>query len=130
MNAKNFTSLALVSFGNSWSITDNDYNTLVWSAENTQAKPTLAQLTAKIDELKLAEPLRLLREQRDTIHLPAWDKEVQIKFLNNNLPIPQNYLDWKQAYLDLPQNIAAGTIPAPTLDVDGNLVFNDWPVLV
>jgi len=95
-----------------------------------QPQKTKTEIQAEMVRLEALEPLRLLREQRGNIHLPAWDKDVQIKFTNNNLPIPQNYLDWKQAYLDLPQNIAAGTIPAPTLDADGQLVFNGWPVLV
>jgi len=101
------------------------YNTVADNPDTVQRK-----IKDEYDRLISLEPLHLLREQRGTIHLPAWDKEVQIKFLNNNLPIPQNYLDWKQAYLDLPQNIAAGTIPAPTLDTNGQLIFNDWPVLV
>jgi len=101
-----------------------------FKSQTNQAKPSETEILAEIVRLEALEPLRLLREQRDTIHLPAWDKDVQIKFTNNNLPIPQNYLDWKQAYLDLPQDIAAGTIPAPTLDANGQLIFNDWPVFV
>jgi len=103
-------------------------NPIDW--QDARPQPTDPEIKAEVARLEALEPLRLLREQRDTTHLPAWDKEVQIKFLNNNLPIPQNYLDWKQAYLDLPQDIAAGTIPAPPLDANGQLIFNGWPVLV
>jgi len=118
---------ALKKFCTDFSLQGTDLSTLNCYSSPVPAESEVIQEYTRILSL---EPLRLLREQRDTIHLPAWDKEVQIKFTNNNLPIPQNYLDWKQAYLDLPQNIAAGTIPAPTLDANGQFVFNDWPVFV
>jgi len=125
----NAQALASLRPGESFQMFNDSVHEILWKEVGT-TQPTELEIQNEVARLEALEPLRLLREQRDTIHLPAWDKEVQIKFLNNNLPIPQNYLDWKQAYLDLPQNIAAGTIPAPTIYANGQLIFNGWPVLV
>jgi len=38
--------------------------------------------------------------------------------------MPQNIAIYRQALRDLPQDIAAGKIVAPTIDNNGNLVFN------
>ena len=125
----NAQALASLRPGESFQMFNDSVHEILWKEVGT-TQPTELEIQNEVARLEALEPLRLLREQRGTIHLPAWDKEVQIKFTNNNLPIPQNYLDWKQAYLDLPQDIAAGTIPAPPLDTNGQLVFNGWPVLV
>ena len=45
---------------------DNDYNQLTWLSPDIP-KPTKAQVDAKIAELQAAEPMRLLRVERDRL---------------------------------------------------------------
>ena len=72
-------------------------------------------LNAKIAELTAAEPLRLLRQQRDQL-LAQTDWWV--------LPdrtATQAQLDYRQSLRDLPQN------SSPELDENGNLINVNWP---
>ena len=72
-------------------------------------------VSAKIAELQAAEPLRLLRHQRDQL-LAQTDWWV--------LPdrtATQAQLDYRQALRDLPQN------SSPELDANGNLINVNWP---
>ena len=45
---------------------DNNYNQLTWLSPNI-LRPTREQVYAKIEELKAAEPMRLLRNERDRL---------------------------------------------------------------
>ena len=94
-------------------IINNDYKTIVWRDERPQ--PTEAEIQAKIAELQAAEPLRLLRQQRDQL-LAQTDWWV--------LPdrtATQAQLDYRQSLRDLPQN------SSPELDENGNLINVNWP---
>ena len=50
--------------GNTYSISGEGLDGLVWN-EGSVNPPTIEQIQAKIDELTAAEPLRLLRAERD-----------------------------------------------------------------
>ena len=52
--------------GAEWSVNADDYDQLTWYSENIP-KPTKEELEAKIEELKAAEPMRLLRVYRDKL---------------------------------------------------------------
>lgn len=47
-----------------WDMPDGDYSSLNWLDTN-QTKPTETEVNAKITELQNAEPLRLLRSERN-----------------------------------------------------------------
>jgi len=47
-----------------WDLPEGTYESLVWLDSN-QSKPTEAEVNAKIAELQAAEPMRLLRQQRN-----------------------------------------------------------------
>ncbi len=47
-----------------WDLPEGTYESLVWLDSN-QSKPTEAEVNAKIAELQAAEPLSLLRRQRN-----------------------------------------------------------------
>jgi hypothetical protein len=47
-----------------WNLPEGTYESLVW-LDNNQTKPTKAEVDAKITELQSAEPMRLLRQQRN-----------------------------------------------------------------
>lgn len=86
---------------------------------------TKEQIQAKIAELQAAEPLRLLRIQRNQI-LQQSDWEVQ---RNQERNITDTALiEYRNALRDLPQKIEAEEIEAPTLSETGELIFEHWPV--
>ena len=95
---------------------------IYWYDERPQ--PTEEEIQAKITELQAAEPLRLLRIERNQI-LQQSDWEVQRNTERNITD--SNLIDYRNALRDLPQEIANGNIPAPTLDENGMLVFEHWP---
>ena len=80
-----------------------------------QVEPTQSQVTAKIEELELAEPMRLLRLQRNTL-LSATDWQVL-----PDLTPSQAVLDYRQSLRDLPSTAT------PSLDSDGQLTGVTWP---
>jgi len=51
--------------GESWSWNGDDYSGLTWLADTP--KPTEAEIAAKKAELEAAEPMRLLRVERDRL---------------------------------------------------------------
>ena len=52
--------------GAEWSVNGNTYEGINW-LDKTQTKPTKDEVNKKIDELKAAEPMNLLREERDRL---------------------------------------------------------------
>ena len=75
-------------------------------------------IKTEYDKLNALEPMRLLRQERDRLLLSTdWAG-------NSDVTMPQNIAIYRQALRDLPQDIAAGKIVAPTIDNNGNLVFN------
>jgi len=86
---------------------------LIWDDEREQ--PTEAEIQAKIAELTAAEPMRLLRVERDRlIALTDW------RFRSDLTP-SQAWIDYCQALRDLPEN------STPALDENGNLTGVNWP---
>ena len=76
---------------------------------------------AKIAELQAAEPMRLLRIERDRLL-----QQTDWRFRIDQEP-SQAWYEYCQALRDLPQEIENGNIPAPTLNENGMLVFEHWP---
>ena len=79
-------------------------------------KPTEEEIQAKIAELEAAEPMRLLRIQRDQLL-----QETDWRFRSDLTP-SQEWIDYCQALRDLPAN------SEPQLDENGNLTNVNWPV--
>ena len=78
-------------------------------------KPSEEQIQAKIAELTAAEPIRLLRVERDRrIALTDW------RFRSDLTP-SQAWIDYCQALRDLPATAN------PALDENGNLTGVTWP---
>ena len=89
-------------------------NEIIWQDLNT-SKPTEEQIQAKIAELIAAEPMRLLRVERDRlIALTDW------RFRSDLIP-SQAWIDYCQALRDLPAN------STPALDENGQLTGVNWP---
>ena len=90
-----------------------DYSGLEWYDE--RPKPTKEELQAKINELEAAEPMRLLKEERNR-RLTETDWRFRI-----DQDPSQAWYDYCQALRDLPLN------SDPQLDENGNLTNVTWP---
>jgi len=91
---------------------------------DSRPQPTEAEIQAKIAELEAAEPLRLLRIERNRL-LQETDWEIT-RGLEEGLNI-DSLKTYRTALRNLPQQIEAGEITAPTLNDNGMLVFEHWP---
>jgi len=95
---------------------------LDWHDERPQ--PTESEIKAKIAELEAAEPLRLLRIERDRL-LQQTDWEIQ-RNTERNIDSTE-LITYRNALRDLPQDISANNVPSPTLSETGELLFDHWP---
>ena len=90
-------------------------DTVIMQWHDTRPQPTEEQIQAKLAELEAAEPMRLLRMERDRlIALTDWR-------FRSDLSPSQAWIDYCQALRDLP---ATAT---PSLDENGNLTNVTWP---
>ena len=91
----------------------DDASTIGWI--NPVNAPSIEQINAKFQELNAAEPMRLLRQERDRrIAETDW-------WAGQDLTMTQEQLDYRQALRDLPSTAS------PTLDEQGNLTNVTWP---
>ena len=111
------TALTLLAPGAQWSCRDDDYNQLEWYSEDIP-KPTLAEVNAKIEELKAAEPMRLLRRERDRLIA-----ETDWWVLPDRTPT-DDQLAYRQALRDLPTTATPVLDPTTRLGISGF----DWPI--
>jgi len=116
--------LSIIRPNSSWSCDGDSYEGISWLDENT-SQPTEEEIQTKIAELTAAEPLRLLRLERDRL-LQQTDWEIQ-RNTERNIDSTE-LITYRNALRDLPQEIESGNISAPTLDDQGNLIFDNWPV--
>ena len=96
------------------------YSGIEWLDKN-QTQPTEEEVNAKVTELTNAEPMRLLREERDyRISLSDW-RVTKAKETSTN--IPAAWKTYRQSLRDLP---ASST---PKLDSNDNLDMSSvtWP---
>lgn len=115
---KNDIPAALTSLkpGAQWVLRGEDYSGLEW-LDSSQTKPTETEVTNKITALDTAEPMRLLRLERDKrIALTDWRA-------SSDLTLSDAWKTYRQALRDLPASAS------PTLDSDGNLKMSSvtWP---
>ena len=101
--------------GAEWVLRGTEYSGLEWLDSGQQ--PTEQEVKAKIIELDAAEPMRLLRIERDRkIALTDW------RVLPDQTP-SDDWINYRQALRDLPASAS------PKLDKDGELDFSSltWP---
>ena len=103
-----------------WAVTGDQYSRLTWLDKN-QTKPTEEELNNKIQELKKAEPFRLLREERNK--LIAETDWTQLKDIDLDIIRERNWKNYRQALRDLPEK------SNPKLDDYGRLDMSsvNWP---
>ena len=91
----------------------NDEKILQW--HDTRPQPTQEEIDKKIAELTAAEPMRLLRLERNR-RLAETDWMA-----NSDVVMADDWKTYRQALRDLPATAE------PQLDVDGNLTNITWP---
>ena len=100
-----------------WSMNGEDYNQLQWYSPDIP-KPTRAQVEAKIQELKAAEPMRLLRVERDRLLAETdW-------WAVSDRTMTSEQSSYRQALRDLPDTATPVLDPTSALGISGV----DWPV--
>ena len=106
--------------GTSWKMENaSDYDTLEWYDETS--KPSKDDLDTKLTELQNAEPMRLLRIERDIRIAKSDWRIVMAKETGTN--IPTAWKTYRQALRDLPASAN------PTLNSNGMLNMSSvtWP---
>ena len=101
--------------GSQWVLRGTEYSGLEWMDSGQQ--PTEQEVKAKIIELAAAEPMRLLRIERDKkIALTDW------RVLPDQTP-SDDWINYRQALRDLPASVT------PKLNSDYELDFSSftWP---
>ena len=101
--------------GAEWSLNGNDYSGFTW-LDSSQTKPTETEVNSKISELDNAEPMRLLRIERDTrIAKTDWRA-------SSDLTLADAWKTYRQALRDI-------TTQTPKLgsDYELDLTSVTWP---
>ncbi len=90
-----------------WSWSGTDYSNFTWLESDTA--PTEAEIDAEVTRLNNAEPMRLLRVERDKL-LTACDWRA-----SSDLTLSTAWKTYRQSLRDLPASAS------PKLDANGNL---------
>ena len=98
----------------------DEYSGIEWR-DTVNTKPTEEQVNAKIAEIKAAEPMGLLRDERN--YRLAQTDWTQLKDIDLDVIRERNWKNYRQALRDLPSN------SNPKLDSFGNLDLSsvNWP---
>ena len=102
--------------GAQWALRGTDYSGLEW-LDSGQTKPTETEVTNKVTALDAAEPMRLLRIERDTrIAKTDWRA-------SSDLTLADAWKTYRQALRDLP----ASATPKLNSDYELDLTSVTWP---
>ena len=102
--------------GAEWVLRGEEYSGLEW-LDSSQTKPTETEVTNKITALDSAEPMKLLREERDKrIALTDWRA-------SSDLTITDAWKTYRQALRDLP----ASASPKLDSNYELDLTSVTWP---
>ena len=99
-----------------WSLDGYDYSGLNW-LDSKQTQPTETEVNSKISELDRAEPMRLLRIERDArIAKTDWRA-------SSDLTLADAWKTYRQALRDLPTSAT----PKLNFNYDLDLTSVNWP---
>ena len=101
-----------------WSVNGNNYSDLNWQ-DSSKTKPTETEINTKISDLDAAEPMRLLRKERNSLlDQTDWTQHDDVPSETKT-----KWQTYRQQLRDLPSSAS------PTLDSDYNLNFSSvtWP---
>ena len=109
--------IAVLKPGATWSLNGDDYSGLTWL--DSEQQPTKTEVADKIAELDAAEPMRLLRIERDKkIALTDW------RVLPDQTP-SDDWINYRQALRDLPASASPKLDPKSEYELD--LTSIKWP---
>ena len=91
-----------------WKLVGETYSGLEW-LDSSQTKPTESEINAEITRLTNAEPMKLLRFERDA-RLAACDWRA-----SSDLTLTDSWKTYRQALRDLPASAS------PKIGIDGHL---------
>ena len=110
------TALTALNPKTQWTLEGNDYDGLNW-LDSSHAKPTETEINSKISELDNAEPMRLLRIERDArIAKTDWRA-------SSDLTLSDAWKTYRQALCDLP----ASASPKLNFLYELDLTSVTWP---
>ncbi len=110
------SALQVLKPGAEWTLRGEDYSGLEW-LDSSQTKPTETEVNSKIAELDNAEPMRLLRVERDRrIALTDWRA-------GSDLTLASAWSTYRQALRDLP----ASASPKLDSSYELDLTSVTWP---
>ena len=99
-----------------WVLRGSDYSGLEWM-DSSKTQPTETEVNSKISELDAAEPMRLLRFERDRrIKLTDWRA-------SSDLTLSDAWKTYRQALRDLP----ASATPKLNSNYELDLTSVTWP---
>ena len=116
MNYKDLDALNSLKPNAEWTWRGFEYSGLTW-LDSSQTKPTESEINAEITRLNNAEPMRLLRVERDT-RLSKTDWRA-----SSDLTISDAWKTYRQALRDLP----ASASPSLDSNYDLDLTSVTWP---
>jgi len=102
-----YTALSALKPTEKWTWSGTDYSGLEWKGSGSA--PTESEINAELTRLTNAEPMRLLRIERDKL-LAACDWRA-----SSDLTLSTDWKTYRQSLRDLPASAS------PKLDSDGNL---------
>ena len=108
-----------------FAITDNNYDSIEWFDERNQ--PSKPDVEAEVDRLINAEPMRLLRIERDKRLTDSdW---VVTKATEEGTSVPSDWKTYRQALRDLPSSAtpSLGTTTGGNFDIGIRGVT--WPTM-
>ena len=114
------TALKSLTPGAEWIVYGEDYSGIEW-LDKIQTKPTEDEVNAKVAELKAAEPMKLLREERNKrLTESDW---VVTKATELGKTVSEKWVGYRQTLRHLPENAS------PKLNSIGQLDLTsvNWP---
>ena len=119
---KNYLMYAIESLApnSDYVIFGDEYSGIEWR-DTVNTKPTEEEINTKVAELKAAEPMTLLRDERN--YRLAQTDWTQLKDIDLDIIRERNWKNYRQALRDLPSK------STPKLDSNGNLDMSSvtWP---
>jgi hypothetical protein len=113
--------LSVLRPGAQWAMSNDNYDEIQWMDE-TQEKPTREECLQKMEELRVEEPMRLLRIMRNT-RLDQCDKRTLPDYPHKNDMEREAWLQYRVALRELP------SVSSPTITNIGSLDISSvvWP---
>ena len=119
MNYRDIDAIQTLKPNSDWSWIGNEYSGLNWISSDT--KPTESEINNEITRLNNAEPMRLLRVERDK-RLLACDW-VSVRAIDTGVAVTTSWKTYRQALRDLP----ASATPKLDSDYELDLTSVTWP---